>query len=110
MTSPAASTPGDPYLTGTPYDWSSSSESNSPGSSYRYGPRYPYEQVQTPYYEYPVESDYQPQNHVGGFYATGAALPEAPPTDIFTPSLVRRYFKVFSQLAFQEARKFLSFF
>jgi len=67
-TSPSASTPGENGIYNA-FEWTSASESNSPKSAKHYGTSH---------------EDY-------GFSQFGASiLPEAPPTDVFTPSLVRR--------------------
>jgi len=67
-TSPSASTPGENAIYNA-FDWTSASESNSPKSATNYGAS---------------REDY-------GFSQFGASiLPETPPTDVFTPSLVRR--------------------
>lgn len=68
-TSPSASTPGEVPMFNA-FDWSSASESNSPKSSTVYGTS---------------------QLHDYDFSPFGAnMLPESPPSDVFTPSLVRR--------------------
>lgn len=67
-TSPSLSTPGENALFNG-FDWSSASESNSPRSSMIYGANH---------------NDYECPPYGQN------SLPEAPPTDIFTPSLVRR--------------------
>lgn len=74
-TSPTSSTPSldhrpflDPFSSFNAFDWNSSaSESNSPGSHYGCS-RLPY------------SNEFNYEN----------AMPEAPPSDIFTPSLIRR--------------------